>query len=57
MYGKEISKPMRKLGHFNLIGKNNESIELLLKKLQPIIIKMLKSQRSNFPVRAFVFLN
>ena len=34
MYGKEISKPMRKLGHFNLVGKNDESVESLLKKLE-----------------------
>ncbi|AJM92566.1 5-(carboxyamino)imidazole ribonucleotide synthase [Nitrosopumilus piranensis] len=36
MYGKKISKPMRKLGHFNLISTNNESIEDLLKKLESI---------------------
>jgi len=34
MYGKKISKPKRKLGHFNLVGKNNESIEDLLKILE-----------------------
>ncbi len=36
MYGKEISKPMRKLGHINLVGKNNEGLEELLKKLEKI---------------------
>ncbi len=36
MYEKDISKPMRKLGHLNLVGKNNESIEELLKKLEKI---------------------
>ncbi|MBA0908285.1 MAG: 5-(carboxyamino)imidazole ribonucleotide synthase [Nitrosarchaeum sp.] len=33
MYGKKISKPLRKLGHFNLIGKKDETIEELLKKV------------------------
>ena len=33
MYGKKISKPMRKLGHFNLISTNNESIDDLLEKV------------------------
>ncbi len=36
MYEKDISKPMRKLGHLNLVGKNNEGIEELLKKLEKI---------------------
>ena len=34
MYGKEISKPLRKLGHFNLVGINGESIDQLLQKLE-----------------------
>jgi 5-(carboxyamino)imidazole ribonucleotide synthase len=34
MYGKKISKPLRKLGHFNLVGKQGESIEQLLKKIE-----------------------
>lgn len=34
MYGKKISKPLRKLGHVNLIGKNKESIDDLLQKLE-----------------------
>ena len=36
MYGKKISKPMRKLGHFNLIGENEETIEQLLQKIEKI---------------------
>jgi 5-(carboxyamino)imidazole ribonucleotide synthase len=36
MYGKKISKPSRKLGHVNIIGINNESIDELLEKLQSI---------------------
>lgn len=34
MYGKKISKPLRKLGHFNLVGKNYETIDQLLKKIE-----------------------
>jgi len=33
MYGKKISKPLRKLGHFNLVGTQGESIDQLLEKL------------------------
>ena len=36
MYGKEISKPLRKLGHFNLVGNNGESIDQLIKKLDTL---------------------
>jgi len=36
MYGKKISKPLRKLGHLNIVGINNESIDELLEKLQSI---------------------
>ena len=43
MYGKKISKPLRKLGHINIVGVNGESIDELLEKLhsikQKIIIK------------------
>ena len=43
MYGKKISKPLRKLGHVNLIGMNGESIEELLKKInvlkQSLVVK------------------
>lgn len=33
MYGKKISKPLRKLGHFNIVGRNGETIDELLKKV------------------------
>ncbi len=33
MYGKKISKPLRKLGHMNLVARENESIKDLLQKL------------------------
>ncbi len=33
MYGKKISKPLRKLGHFNLVGTQGESIDQLLQDL------------------------
>jgi len=36
MYGKVISKPLRKLGHFNLVGVNGESIDQLLQKLESV---------------------
>ncbi len=36
MYGKKISKPLRKLGHFNLVGNNDESIDQLIKKLDTL---------------------
>ena len=36
MYGKKISKPQRKLGHVNLVGKEGETIEDLLQKLDAI---------------------
>ena len=36
MYGKKISKPLRKLGHFNLVGTHNESTEQLLQKLDTL---------------------
>ena len=39
MYGKKISKPLRKLGHINLVGINGESIDDLLEKLQSLIPK------------------
>lgn len=46
MYGKEISKPLRKLGHFNLVGEQGETIEQLLEKLnslkEKVIIKPLR---------------
>ena len=39
MYGKKISKPLRKLGHVNIIGLKDESIQDLLNKLQSILPK------------------
>ncbi|AJW70903.1 5-(carboxyamino)imidazole ribonucleotide synthase [Nitrosopumilus adriaticus] len=36
MYGKKISKPLRKLGHFNLVGRKGESIDELIKKLETL---------------------
>ena len=41
MYGKKISKPLRKLGHVNLVGINGESIEELLEKIQTLKQKMI----------------
>lgn len=41
MYGKKISKPLRKLGHFNLVGKNNETVDELLSKLEALKLKAL----------------
>ena len=41
MYGKKISKPLRKLGHLNMVGMNNESIDELLEKLQSLKPKMI----------------
>ena len=36
MYGKKISKPLRKLGHFNLVGNKGESIDQLIEKLDTL---------------------
>ncbi len=44
MYGKKISKPQRKLGHVNLVGKKGESIKELLEKLTPIKDKVQTSK-------------
>jgi len=33
MYGKKISKPLRKLGHVNFVAEENETIETLLQRL------------------------
>jgi len=41
MYGKEISKPSRKLGHFNLVAKENETIDQLLEKLDLLKDKVI----------------
>jgi len=36
MYGKEESKPKRKLGHFNVVGRNNENVDHLLERVNKI---------------------
>jgi len=41
MYGKKISKPLRKLGHVNIIGMDDESVQDLLNKLQYLLPKMV----------------
>ncbi|MCH8085471.1 MAG: 5-(carboxyamino)imidazole ribonucleotide synthase [Nitrosopumilus sp.] len=41
MYGKQISKPLRKLGHFNLVAKNGETVEQLLEKLKTLKEKVI----------------
>lgn len=41
MYGKKISKPLRKLGHVNIVGMQDESIPVLLSKLQSLLPKMI----------------
>jgi len=45
MYGKEISKPLRKLGHFNLVAKDGETIDHLLKHLES-----LKDKVTTYPI-------
>lgn len=40
MYGKKISKPLRKLGHVNVVGMQDESIDELLNKLQSLLPKI-----------------
>ena len=41
MYGKKISKPLRKLGHFNLIAKENETVDQLLDKIENLKQKVI----------------
>ena len=36
MYGKKISKPLRKLGHFNIVGDKGQTIDQLLEKLDEL---------------------
>ena len=36
MYEKKISKPLRKLGHLNIVGSEKESIDQLLSQLEKI---------------------
>ena len=40
MYGKKISKPLRKLGHINLVGNPGESTDYLLQKLESLKEKL-----------------
>jgi len=41
MYGKKISKPLRKLGHFNLVAGNGETVQQLLEKLETLKKKVV----------------
>ncbi len=41
MYGKKISKPSRKLGHFNLVAGNGETVQQLLEKLETLKKKVV----------------
>jgi 5-(carboxyamino)imidazole ribonucleotide synthase len=36
MYEKEISKPLRKLGHLNIVGTDNQTIDELLNELDEV---------------------
>jgi 5-(carboxyamino)imidazole ribonucleotide synthase len=36
MYEKKISKPLRKLGHMNIVGSNNQTVDQLLDELSQI---------------------
>ena len=45
MYGKKISKPLRKLGHLNLVGNQDETIDDLVQK-----ITSLKDKTQVFPL-------
>jgi 5-(carboxyamino)imidazole ribonucleotide synthase len=49
MYGKKTTKPLRKLGHFNLVGSNGETIDQLLKKLE-----IIKDKVSVMPVQSLL---
>ena len=40
MYGKKISKPLRKLGHVNIVANSGESIDDLLQRLEPLKEKL-----------------
>lgn len=46
MYGKKISKPLRKLGHVNLVANSNETIEDLLHRLDS-----LKDRLKTYPLK------
>ena len=45
MYGKATSKPLRKLGHLNLVGLNGESVESLLTQLERIKPQTMASMK------------
>lgn len=47
MYQKKISKPLRKIGHFNLVGKNKESIGDLVAKLDTIKPRAVVKKRES----------
>ena len=49
MYGKKISKPLRKLGHFNLVGKNNETVDELLAKLESLKQNAIVTKKDSIP--------
>jgi 5-(carboxyamino)imidazole ribonucleotide synthase len=36
MYEKKISKPLRKLGHLNIVGTDNQTIDELLNELSQV---------------------
>ena len=36
MYEKKISKPLRKLGHLNIVGTDNQTVDKLLDELSQI---------------------
>ena len=40
MYGKELSRPLRKLGHVNLVAQNGETLSHLLERLPEISRKL-----------------
>lgn len=46
MYGKEISKPARKLGHVNIVSQKNETIDDLLKK-----VELIKNKVTTQPIQ------
>ena len=46
MYGKKISKPLRKLGHVNVVANQNETIEDLLHRLD-----LLKDRLKTLPLK------
>lgn len=55
MYGKKISKPLRKLGHFNLVAKKGESVEQLLEKINSLKenVKTIRIEWSYTKIRTF----